>query len=230
VSDRGLLDEQVAYYRARAAEYDATSAPPGDPFASHAEAIRDALRRLAPAGRVLEIAAGTGSWTGVLADIGSDVLVTDASAEMLELARAKVGERSNVRYEVRDAFDLPATHEFDLVAFGFFLSHVPASEFDRFWAGVAETLAPGGRVALVDEGRHLLWREDWLDERAGIVRRTLTDGTVHRAVKVLWDPAELEARLRDLGWDASVRSEGPFYFAVVSRASAKPLDGSGPVE
>lgn len=229
MSGRELLDEQVAYYRARAAEYDATSTPPSDTFAAHDQAVRDALRAMAPFGRVLEIAAGTGAWTGLLADTASDVLVTDASPEMLDLARAKVGERTNVRYEVRDAFDLPAAHAFDLVAFGFFLSHVPPSDFARFWAGVEATLAPGGRVALVDEGRHLLWREDWLDERAGIVRRTLNDGTAHRAVKVLWDPAELAARLGDLGWDASVRSEGPFYFVVVTRASAESLDGSAPV-
>ena len=33
MTDRRLIDEQIAYYRARAAEYDATSQPPGDPLA-----------------------------------------------------------------------------------------------------------------------------------------------------------------------------------------------------
>ena len=54
-SDRELLDEQIRYYRARAAEYDETF-PTGDPFAAHAEAVRAALRAFEPRGRVLEIA------------------------------------------------------------------------------------------------------------------------------------------------------------------------------
>ncbi len=211
-----MLDEQVAYYRARAAEYDATSTPPSNTFASHDEAVRASLQALAPRGKVLEIAAGTGVWTALLADMASEVLVTDSSAEMLALARAKVGERDNVRYEVRDAFELPATHEFDLVAFGFFLSHVPQDRFEAFWHGLRGAMAHGGRAFFVDEGRHFLWREEWIDEEAGIVRRTLVDGSVHRAVKVLWEPDALERRLAEIGWDASVKGEGPFYWALAS--------------
>ena len=44
--ERELLDEQIAYYRARAAEYDATSQPPGDPFAAHGAAMVAAVERL----------------------------------------------------------------------------------------------------------------------------------------------------------------------------------------
>ena len=73
-SDRELLDEQVAYYRARAREYDATTTPDGDPFAAHGIAVQEALRAFEPRGRVLEIAAGTGQWTGILAEFGDDLL------------------------------------------------------------------------------------------------------------------------------------------------------------
>jgi SAM-dependent methyltransferase len=215
--DRVLLDEQIRYYRARAAEYDATSTPDGDPFAGHAEATRAALRAFAPRGRVLELAAGTGQWTGLLADYADELTVTDASPEMLELNRAKVGERDNTRYEVADAFALAPTHAFDTVFFGFFLSHVPPARFEPFWSLVEGLLAPDGRVFFVDEGRHFLWREDWLDEAAGVVRRPLADGTVHRAVKVLWSADDLAARLVDLGWEASVTDEGPFYWGTAKR-------------
>ena len=216
-SDRELIDEQIAYYRARAAEYDATSTPDGDPFAADGEATRAALRAFAPRGRVLELAAGTGQWTGLLADYADELIVTDASPEMLEVNRAKVGERDNTRYEVVDAFGLEPAHAFDVVFFGFFVSHVPPGRFEAFWGLVEGLLAPGGRVFFVDEGRHFLWREDWLDEPAGVVRRPLIDGTVHRAVKVLWSADDLAARLKDLGWDASVTDEGPFYWGTASR-------------
>ena len=210
-ADRELLDEQIAYYRARAAEYDATSTPPDDPFAADTDHIRGALRAFAPRGRVLEIAAGTGQWTGLLADFAKELVVTDASPEMLELNRAKVGERGAV-YQVADALALEATHAHDVVFFGFFLSHVPPSRFDAFWGVVEGLLTPGGRVSFVDESDHGIWEEDWIDADAAIVRRPLTDGSVHRAVKVLWRPAELRDRLAALGWRMEVEPVGPFLW------------------
>jgi SAM-dependent methyltransferase len=138
---------------------------------------------------------------------------------MLELNREKHPDRA-ITYEVVDVFGLAATHDFDAVFFGFFLSHVPPSRFDDFWEIVEGLLAPGGRAFFVDEGRHFEWREDWVDEAEGVVRRPLSDGTVHRAVKVLWRPEDLEARLTDLGWIASVQTEGPFYWGT-----ARPLAG-----
>ena len=211
--DRELLDEQIRYYRARAPEYDATF-PEGDPFEAHVEATREALRAFAPRGRVLEIAAGTGEWTGLLADYADELTVTDASPEMLELNRAKVGERVNTRYEVVDAFGIEPAHAFDTVFFGFFLSHVPPGRFEAFWSVVEGLLSPSGRVFFVDEADHGLWEEDWIDREAGIVRRPLSDGTPHRAVKVLWRPDELRDRLVELGWDAAVSGEGPFYWGT----------------
>jgi SAM-dependent methyltransferase len=215
--DRELIDEQIAYYRARAGEYDATSMPEGDPFAAHADRIRDALRAATPRGRVLEVAAGTGQWTGLLADSADELLVTDASPEMLKLNRARTGERPSVRYLVSDAFAMEATHAHDAVFLGFFLSHVPPGAFAAFWGVLDGVLASGGRVLFVDEGVHEAWGEDWIDETGGVVRRPLTDGSVHRAVKVIWRTDELERRLRELGWDASVTAEGPFYWGVARR-------------
>jgi SAM-dependent methyltransferase len=215
--DRELIDEQIAYYRARAAEYDATSTPEGDAFEADTNRIRDALRALAPRGRVLELAAGTGQWSALLAEHADELLVTDASNEMLELNRARVGERPNVRYHLADALSLPAARTYDVVFFGFFLSHVPSGSFDGFWANLAWLLAPGGRIIFVDEGPHDEWREEWIDRDAGIVSRPLNDGSVHRAVKVLWRPDDLERRLGELGWDASVQRSGPFYWGSAVR-------------
>ena len=218
---RDLLDEQIAYYRARADEYDATSSPEGDPFSAAADSIRSALATHGPRGRVLELAAGTGQWTGQLAEQADELVVTDAAPEMLDLNRARIGDLPNVRYTVADAFALEPTGDFDGVFAGFFLSHVPPDRFEAFWRVLEGLLAPSGRVFVVDEGRHGLWREDWLDEPAGIVRRVLRDETAHRAVKVLWRPDELAARLRELGWDASVHAEGPFYWASATHAAMK---------
>jgi SAM-dependent methyltransferase len=191
--------------------------PDGDPFAVHAGTIREAIRALDVRGRVLEIAAGPGQWTGLLAESADTLLVTDASPEMLALNRAKVGEPSNLRREVADAFAMDPSGRFDAVFFGFFLSHVPPDRFDRFWEAMGRLLVPGGRIVFVDEGRHFLWRETWIDQAAGVVLRQLEDGTAHRAIKVLWNPAELESRLQQLGWPASVHAEGPFFWGTACR-------------
>jgi len=78
-------------------------------------------------------------------------------------------------------------------------------------------LAPDGRVFFVDEAAHGLWDEDWIDEDAGIVRRTLAGGGSHRAVKVLWHPEELERTMGELGWNASVHPAAPFYWGTATR-------------
>jgi ubiquinone/menaquinone biosynthesis C-methylase UbiE len=215
-ADRALLDDQIRYYRARAAEYDTTTTPDEDPYAPAANRIREALRGAKPRGRVIELAGGTGQWTALLAEHADALTVLDASPEMLSINAAKLAD-PRVRYRVADVFSLRATHDHDVVFFGFWLSHVPRSRFEAFWDVVAGLLAPGGRAMFVDEGAHFLWREDWLDEDADIVRRHLSDGTEHRAVKVLWRADDLQKRLGGLGWDASVVAHDPFYWGTATR-------------
>ena len=216
-ADRELIDEQIAYYRARAGEYDATSPIDGDPFVQHTDMVRAAIHDLGRRERVLELAAGTGQWTPQLAEQAGALLVTDSSPEMLDLNRAKTGPRDNVKYAIADALDMPPTHDRDLVFFGMFLSHVPPSRFEAFWDVLAGLLAPDGIAFVVDEADHGLWEEDWVDREAGLIHRTLNDGTVHRAVKVLWQPDQLAQQLAALGWEASLTGSGPFYWGIAGR-------------
>ena len=129
--DRQLLDEQIRYYRARAAEYDSTTTPDEDPFAPSANRIRAALRAARLGGKILELAAGTGQWTSLLAERADELTAVDASPEMLVLNAAKTGD-PGVRYRVADVFSLEATGDHDVVFFGFWLSHVPRSRFEAF--------------------------------------------------------------------------------------------------
>lgn len=213
-----LLEEQVRYYRARAPEYDATSRPPGDPFASIANGAMRDLARLGPVRRAIELGAGTGEYTRRLAEMAEDVVAVDTSPEMLDLNAAKV-HRSNVRRVVADAFQWQPDHRADLVMFGALLSHIPRSRFDAFWDAVDRMLAPGGRVFVFDESQRGLSPE----ERVGggdpdVAVRTLEDGRRFRIVKILWDVGELEARLATIGWHAELTLEDPFYWGTVERA------------
>ena len=92
---------------------------------------------------------------------------------------------------------------YDVVFFGFWLSHVPLERFDSFWSLVADRLAPGGRVFFADDG-YRTPDELVAGESSSTIRRRLNDGSAHRAVKVPYEPGELEAQLARLGWRISV--------------------------
>jgi hypothetical protein len=50
------------------------------------------------------------------------------------------------------------------------------------------------------------------------IRRQIPDGTAYMLVKVPYRPADLEGRLRRLGWDIKVTATaGPFYWGEGSR-------------
>jgi demethylmenaquinone methyltransferase/2-methoxy-6-polyprenyl-1,4-benzoquinol methylase len=200
-----LLAEQAAYYRAAADEY-AVDVAAGRELAA-------ALERFAPAGDVLELACGPGVWTEQLLRTADRVTAVDASAEMLARARGRVGA-ARVRFVQADLFTWEVEGRYDVVFFGFWLSHVPLDRFDRFWAMVREALKPGGRVFFVDDNARTP-EELVYGEESSVVERRLSDGTAYRAVKVPHQPADLQARLNRLGWDITVvTSGGPFYWGA----------------
>lgn len=210
-----LLAEQVRYYRARAPEYDATSHPDGDPFADvMARAVAD-LRALGPVRRVIELGAGTGQFTGLLASTAEVVVAVDTAPEALALLRDKV-DAGNVETVVGDVFTWVPDDPAELVMFSALFSHIPTDRFGAFWWSIDRMLAPGGRVFVFDESPHGLWSEQATGDDE-IVERTLQDGRRFRIVKVLWNPDDLSRRLSDAGWRAGFVREDPFYWGVVER-------------
>ena len=210
-----LLAEQVRYYRERAPEYDATSQPEGDPFADVAALAHAELRSLGPVRRAIELGAGTGQFTEVVAAIADEVEAVDTSPEVLELNRAKL-RAPHVRYTVADVFSWRPAEPADLVVASALLSHIPRERLEAFWDAVDPMLRPGGRFFLFDEAPHGVWSEEATGED-GIVMRTLNDGRRFRIVKVLWDAAELTAALAGLGWTAHLTRRDPFLWGTIAR-------------
>ena len=135
-----LLAEQVAYYRALAPEYlEGVLNMPGG------EELEGALETFAPTGDVLELACGPGTWTLRLLRHAATVTAVDASPEMLAIAWERVGD-DRVRFVLADLFEWRPDRRYDVVFFGFWLSHVPLERFAAFWALVHDCLAPHGRV------------------------------------------------------------------------------------
>ncbi|MGN6166858.1 MAG: class I SAM-dependent methyltransferase [Solirubrobacteraceae bacterium] len=215
-----LLEEQLAYYRARAPEYFETAFPDlGDEtLQAGIQELDEALDDFAPRGDVLELACGPGTWTPRLLGHAATLTAVDGSPEMLQLAATKVPEHS-VRFIEADLFRWRPDRRYDIVFFGFWLSHVPLERFDQFWSLVTDCLAPCGRVLFVDDAFRT--PDELIEgERSAVIRRHLTDGTPYRAVKVPHTPEELERRLAELGWRIRVqRSEfGPFFWGAGTRA------------
>jgi SAM-dependent methyltransferase len=207
-----LLDEQVTYYRSLAADYlnHGLDLPGGDELAQALEAFR-------PTGSVLELACGPGVWTGQLLRHAADVTAVDASPEMLAIAAAaRVGD-DRVRFVQADLFTWVPDRRYDVVFFGFWLSHVPLGRFESFWTLVADCLKDDGRVFFADDAYRT---PDELIEgpSSSTIRRRLDDGTSYRIVKVPHRPPDLEERLRRLGWHIKVTStSGPFYWGAGAR-------------
>lgn len=199
-----VLAEQVDYYRHRADEYDVTAY--GDVAAARTRITR-LVEEMRPAGRVLEIACGTGMWTAALATSADSVTAIDAAPEALAIAQQRVGS-PHVRYEVADVFGWDAGTRFDVIFFSAWLSHVPASRFDEFWSSLGALLSDDGRVLFVDEHVDERDKEQYVQGRAEIVERRLGDGRTFRVVKNFIEPRQLEARLRELGWHCRVRRDG----------------------
>ena len=187
-----------------------------------------ALDAFRPAGDVLELACGTGIWTTRLVPHASSVTAVDAAPEVLAINRERVAGVAGVAgaapaavtYVEADLFAWePPAGAFDVVFFGFWLSHVPPERFDAFWAMVRRALRPGGRFFLIDSRRELT--STAIDHRLPEVReattltRRLNDGREFEIVKVFYEPSALAARLAALGWAADVR-ETPTYFLYAS--------------
>jgi len=218
----GVLSEQARYYRARAPEYEDwwyrrgryDHGPEANArwFAEAAE-VQAALERFKPCGRVLELACGTGLWTGRLAAHADSVTAIDAAPEVLEIARAKL-TAANVCHVEADLFAWEPEEAYDVCFFAFWLSHVPRQRSRPFWEKVRRALAPGGRVYIVDSARsprasardHLL--QDPAEELAA---RRLADGREFRIVKHWFDATTLQRELADLGWNADIEATREFF-------------------
>jgi demethylmenaquinone methyltransferase/2-methoxy-6-polyprenyl-1,4-benzoquinol methylase len=233
-NDRALLEQQIAYYRARAPEYDAwwfrtgrfdrgeaNNAAWRADAATVENAVVAMLERESPA-RVLELACGTGLFTRHLAPRVQALTAVDASPEVIEINRARVASNA-VRYVEADLFAYEPDARYDCVFMSFWLSHVPAARFDAFWSMVRGALAPGGFAYVVDSAHDptsTAANHPTPDRTAGIVTRRLDDGREFRIVKVFWEPQSLARRLRAVGFEADMTGTDRYFIYGMVRETS----------
>lgn len=98
--------------------------------------------------RILDLGCGTGDIAATMAERGAQVVGVDASAAMIEAARARFPA---LDFRVADAADLPFEAEFDAVFSHAVLHWVPRA--DDAARGIARALKPGGRLVAEFGGR-----------------------------------------------------------------------------
>ena len=215
MSDR-VIDEQILYYRRRAAGYDASAYP-------SLAVARERITRITstlPAGvPTLELACGTGMWTEALARRTGDLTAIDASPEALDIARRRCA--ASVRFVCADVLRWVPDRRYQLIFFAFWLSHVPSSRVAGFFGILRRALAAPGQVIFVDEHACQAWKEQATADPE-VAKRRLPDGTVHRVVKVFVDPPQLKARLGALGWSCELEADNTDWVIGRARARGRP--------
>jgi SAM-dependent methyltransferase len=216
--------EMRAYYAARAPEYDDwylrrgrySRGPIADmAWQSDLDAATMWLDGLPLAGEIVELAAGTGWWSPLLAQKG-ELSIYDVTEEALDRARDRLlahGLRAHIH--VRDAWEEP-DRQVDAVFTGFWLSHVPRDRLAAFLALVRRWLKPGGVLAFIDEAPGPDYTPTVDDRQV----RQIEDGREFTIPKVYYAPDELSAALFEAGFaDVQVTTTNRFFLLGQAHAT-----------
>jgi ubiquinone/menaquinone biosynthesis C-methylase UbiE len=212
-ADSGTGTEE--YYHHWAPEYDEVYTRPERQ--SDLLAVRARLTGWFAGKHVLEVAAGTGWWTDVLADTAASVTATDVNQATLDVARARRPWPPSVDFAVADALQLQTIRgDFDAAFAGFFWSHVPLAKIDAFLQGLMRHLPPGSLVVFVDNrlvpgSVHPVARRD--EDGNTYQLRQLRDGSSWEVLKNFPEPGELRARLNRFGQSAGVEQLDNYWLA-----------------
>lgn len=208
------------YYNQRAGEYDQwylregrfAGRPQADQWHAEVAQLRERVQHFG-AGRLIEIAAGTGWWTQHLAR-RAGVTVLDYAPAMLAQLGARLQANGVRAARVRgDAYRLPfAARSFDCGFSGFWLSHVPYARLNEFLSELRRVIRPGGQMMLVDSAPT---EPDQAPGAEFMHERVLNDGSRHAVLKILHTPATMAQVLAPLGTVREAWSTGTFFTAAL---------------
>lgn len=137
-----LQDSEREYWERHAAKYDLSLRPLGRPLPRMLELVAEAVSGRT---RVLEVAAGTGLVTPVLAKAAGEVVTTDYATAMVDHLQEKVAAAglTNVECRQADIYELPfEPGSFDAVVAANVLHLVP--DLEAALAALVGMLRPGG--------------------------------------------------------------------------------------
>lgn len=176
-----------------ASTYDRSS----EPQQSWASEVLGRLEGVAPDATILDIGCGTGRVTEALLELVPQgrVRALDASAEMVALARRRLGERADVWCQ--DVLDLDLDEPVDAIVSTATLHWV--TDHDRLWALVARALRPGGKLEVQCGG------EGNIDRVREVIEEVARDSAPQLVGWSPWTfagPEQTERRLERAGFTA----------------------------
>lgn len=220
---QATIQEQIAYYQARAKEYDEWFYRIGrydrgveinQRWFNEADVLKDFVRQVGNVESVLELACGTGIWTQELLKIGKQITAIDASQEMIEINRHKLNNPNNVEYQQLDLFSWKPDTQYDLVFFSFWLSHIPHTEVDTFLSKVYDSVLPGGKVLIIDSYYEITStaKDHLLQDRSQIYqKRKLNDEREFQIFKIYYQPDDLANKLTQAGFQAEANLTDTYF-------------------
>lgn len=173
--------------------YDLTS----EPQQAWASDVLARVEGIAPDATVLDVGCGSGRVTEALLALVPQgrVLALDASAEMVALARTRLGNRATVWCQ--DVLDLDLDRPVDAIVSTATLHWV--TDHDRLWARLARALRPGGVLEVQCGG------QGNIDRVRDVIEAVARDAAPELAGWSPWvfaGPEETEARLHRAGFTA----------------------------
>jgi ubiquinone/menaquinone biosynthesis C-methylase UbiE len=226
-----VIDEMIAYYRARAAEYDEwfyrlnryDHGPEiNQRWFDDVAQLEAAVAKIGPVDGALELAAGTGIWTEKLVSLAKHVTVVDASPEMIAINQSKL-PGAPISYIHGSIFDWEPERAYDLVFFSFWLSHVPPEHVDDFLAKARRSVRVGGKLFIIDsrfEQTGAARNNPLFEEEETYRTRILNDGNKYTIVKIYYQTEQLRELLDKAGFDAEVKFTNEYfiYASAVARS------------
>jgi trans-aconitate 2-methyltransferase len=166
-----------------------------EPQQEWASVVLARLEGIAPDATVLDVGCGTGRVTEALLALvpRGRVLAVDASADMVALARKRLGDRAEVWRQ--DVLELELDEPVDAVVSTAVLHWV--RDHDRLWARLARALRPGGVLEAQCGGKGNI---DAVCEVIEAVARDAAPELVGWSPWVFAGPEETERRLREAGF------------------------------
>ena len=146
---------------------------------------------------MLDVGCGTGRVTEALLELvpQGSVLAMDASADMVALARKRLGDRAEVW--CKDALELELDRPVDAIVSTAALHWVP--DHDRLWVRLAQALRPGGMLEIQCGGEGNI---DGVREVIERVSRDTAPELVGWSPWVFASPHDTERKLREAGFTA----------------------------
>lgn len=138
------------YYSKRAKEYDQVYHRNIPDRIQEQKYIGKKINNLFKGKYVIELACGTGYWTKYLIGSATKILATDISQEMLEIATARIRDKS-IQFLISDAYSLPMSKPlFTGAMSNFWFSHIPKTKIKKFLTTLHQGLAKNSLVVFVD--------------------------------------------------------------------------------